>query len=599
MKRIKKKTMNSFKYIIVSAILLISLAGCESVLDKQPLDTISDVIVWEDETLVESYLANLYFETDFIEMRGDRYCVSFAMIPSLGGEGRSYGGHHQPYRASTRAMTSDYLNFQLDYWAYKNIRDCNFFIEQLENESTLDPDFIAQKVAEARFLRAYMYFQMVIRFGGVQLVTTVQSTDDPEDEIFMARSSEKELYDFILSEMNDLALVLPEEYGASDKGKPTSWAALALKSRAALYAASIAYYGEEQLDGLLGFPSSDAAVYAQLSYDASEAIIDNGIHFLYEVESDPAENFHRMMLDESDANQEDIFVQVFDYSQNRGHCFTPRAMPHDFQASWGSMYYLYDWVERFEFRSGAPGDSISREELEYEVSSNEWTMDELFGNRDPRFHASVFYPEAPWNGGVTYFHSGTYVGGELLNAGTAPNGRPYKAHERNTTKTGFMVKKRTRPDVYPSGGFPGLANDDTDFQVFRLGEMYLNKAEAAFYLGLDGEALTLMNRIRERAGMPPKAAFTVEDYQNERLVELSWENHSFWDLRRWRIAEEVLDGVTMTSVKWYYNYDTERYRIDFVNAEGVPRIFQSHYYYMPITVQRMTENNNMVQNPGY
>jgi hypothetical protein len=191
------------------------------------------------------------------------------------------------------------------------------------------------------------------------------------------------------------------------------------------------------------------------------------------------------------------------------------------------------------------------------------------------------------------------VGGELFNAGTAPNGRPYKAHERNTTKTGFMVKKRTRPDVYPSGGFPGLANDDTDFKVFRLGEIYLNQAEAAFYLGLDGEALTLMNRIRERAGMPPKAAFTEADYQNERLVELSWENHSYWDMRRWRIAEGVLDGVTMTSVKWYYNYDTERYQIDFVNAEGVPRIFQSHYYYFPITVERMIENPNMVQNPGY
>ena len=113
--------MNSFKYIIVSAILLISLAGCDSVLDKYPLDTISDVIVWEDETLVESYLANLYFETDFIEMRGDRYCVSFAMIPSLGGEGRSYGGHHQPYRASTRAMTSDYLNFLEISLFFKNI----------------------------------------------------------------------------------------------------------------------------------------------------------------------------------------------------------------------------------------------------------------------------------------------------------------------------------------------------------------------------------------------------------------------------------------------------------------------------------------------
>ena len=67
----------------------------------------------------------------------------------------------------------------------------------------------------------------------------------------------------------------------------------------------------------------------------------------------------------------------------------------------------------------------------------------------------------------------------------------------------------------------------------------------------------------------------------------------------WRIAEETLDGVRMAGVNWYYNYDTKKYQIDFINAEGVPRIFQSHYYYMPMTVERMTENSNMVQNPGY
>jgi len=598
MKPLNKIAMQHIKYISSMLLLLFAFTGCEKILDKEPLDVVSDVIVWDDATLVDSYLANLYFETDFIEMRGDRYCVSFAMIPSMGGEGRSYGGHHQPYRASTRAMTSSYLNSQLDYWAYKNIRDCNYLMEQLL-DSELSEEFINQRINEARFLRAYMYFQMVIRFGGVPLITEVQDIDTPQDEIQVSRDSEKEVYDFIIAETDDLSELLPSEYGASDKGRPTKWAALALQSRAALYAASIAEYGTQQLNGLLGFPASDVNAYAQIAYDAADAVINDGVHFLYEELDDPAENFHSMMLDESDANQEDIFVQVFDYGLNRGHCFTPRAMPHDFQASWGSMYYLYDWVERFEFKSGAPGDSISREELEFEVSGKEWTMDELFGNRDPRFHASVFYPGAPWNGGETYFHSGTYVNGELLESGSAPDGWPYKAHERNTTKSGFMVKKRTRPDVYPSGGFPGLANDDTDFMVFRLGEMYLNKAEAAHYLGDDGEALTLMNRIRERAGMPPKPAFTMEEYQNERLVELSWENHSFWDLRRWRIAEETLDGVRMAGINWYFNYDTKKYQVDIINAEGVPRIFQSHYYYMPITVERMSENNNMVQNPGY
>ena len=174
--------MKNIKYIIVTALLLLSVTGCE-VLDKEPLDVISDAIVWNDATLVDTYLANVYFETDLSEQRQERYGVNMAMVASMGGEGRSYGGHHQPYRAATRAITSSDLNWALDFWPYKNIRDANFLIEKLENESTLDADLIVQRVAETRFLRAHMYFQMVIRFGGIPLITEVQGIDATEAEL--------------------------------------------------------------------------------------------------------------------------------------------------------------------------------------------------------------------------------------------------------------------------------------------------------------------------------------------------------------------------------------------------------------------------------
>ena len=90
MKSINIIIMKNIKYIIVTALLLLSVTGCE-VLDKEPLDVVSDAIVWNDATLVETYLANLYFETDFIELRHQRYAVRLSMIPTLGGESRSYG----------------------------------------------------------------------------------------------------------------------------------------------------------------------------------------------------------------------------------------------------------------------------------------------------------------------------------------------------------------------------------------------------------------------------------------------------------------------------------------------------------------------------
>ena len=596
--------MKNIKHLFATTMLVFLLAGCtETILDKQPLDIITDQAVWQDQNLVDAFLADIYFDTDFFESLGESginaqvaLCTSCSLVASLGAEGRSYGGHHGPYQASTRAFTGNGVPHAiLDYWRYDNIRDANLLIENLQSVSNLPADFKTQRVAEARFLRSFMYMQMVKRFGGVPLVNEVQDLDASLDVLRVSRNSEKEVYDYIISEMNDLAQILPESYSASEKGRPTRWAARALQSRAAIYAASIAKYGEMQMGGLLGFNSGDVNSYAQIAADASQAIINSGFHALYEEIEDKALNFQTMVLDESDANREVIMSEVYDFGLNRGHGYSSRAMPHEFNASFGVYYYLYDFVERFEYTDGRPGDAISRDQVE----SQEWTMEELFGDKDPRFHASVFYPESQFKGGTVYLHDGTFRNGELITAGTAEDGWQYKAQERNTTKTGFMVRKRTNPDVNPSGGFPGLKNDPTDYIIFRLGETYLNLAEGLFYLGRDAEALDALNTVRARAGMPAKTEINIETIQTERLVELSWENHSYWDLRRWRIAEEILDGVRMAGVNWFYNYDTKKYIVDFINAEGVPRIFKSHYYYMPLGVSRIVENPNMVEHPGY
>lgn len=581
--------MKHVKYLTV--ITFLGFQSCESFLDKEPLDIISDAVVWEDPALVNAYLADLYFRTDFIELRGNTTeQTSFAMIASMGGEGRSHGAHHQSYVASTNVITSSGIPDELDYWKYQNIRDCNYFIEKIR-ESVLDPEVIDQRIAEVRFLRAYMYFQMVIRFGGVPIITEPQDMNAPKEEIYVPRNSEKEVYDFILAETAELVEDLPSQYGSQDKGRPTKWAAYALRSRAALYAASIAKYGEVQLDGLLGFPASDVDPYAQISYDASKAIMGNGIHSLYQQHADPVVNFQNLFLDESDDNKEVIMAEVYDYSKNRAHAFTLRAMPHDFNGTWGSMWYLYDFVEHFEFADGRPGTSISRPEL----TSQEWSSEELFGSRDPRFRASVFYPESPWQGGKTLFHSGTLRNGQTLTSGTSEDGWPYKAIERNTVRTGFMVRKRCNENMKTEP----VINDETDYIIFRLGEIYLNLAEAAFYLGFDDEALTVLNDLRARADMPEKEFISEETIQNERLVELSWENQSYWDMRRWRIAKQLLDGVRMKGLQYIYNYDTKKYQIKLINAEGVARTFLDRNYYLPLGVNRVTENPNFVENPGY
>jgi len=588
--------MKNFKYIFI--VILLGLFGCSDFLNKDALDVIPETLVWDDENLVNAYLADVYRRTDFIELRSDTAeHTSYALIASMGGEGRSFGNHHQSYVISTGVLTSAGIPGgsaekpnQLDYWNYPAIRDINYFLEKMQT-STLQQSLIEQKCNEVRFLRAYMYFQMVIRFGGVPIITKAQPMDAPAEDIFVARDSEKAVYDFIINEMEELSKNLPATYSDNDKGKPTKWAALALQSRAALYAASIAKYGKVQEGGLLGFPAGEVERYAKISYDASKAILGNGINSLYEKHADPVVNFQNLFLDESADNKEVIMAEIFDYGKNRAHAFTLRAMSHDFNGTWASMYYLYDFIERFEFADGKPGNSITRAQL----TSKEWSSDELFGSRDARFKASVFYPESPWQGGKTYFHSSTIRGGKTYTSGVAEDGWPYQSAPRNNQRTGFMVKKRCNENMKTEP----VINDGTDYIIFRLGEIYLNLAEAAYYRGLNGEALEALNRVRQRAHMPPKTTINEEILQNERLVELSWENQSYWDLRRWRIAKSVLDGVRMKGLNYVYNYDTKKYKITLTNAETVTRTFQDRNYYLPLGVKKVSENPMMVENPEY
>ncbi|MBK8516128.1 MAG: RagB/SusD family nutrient uptake outer membrane protein [Saprospiraceae bacterium] len=584
--------MKNKVYLIL--LLGITTISCNFI-DKEPLGLITDPVVWQDPALIDAYLADLYSRVDFIGIGGNNgEQTSHAMIASMGGEGRSFGTHHQSYGASTGVLSSSGIFSELNYWQYVNIRDMNYFLQQIES-SPLNASLIVQRSSEVRFLRAYTYFQMLIRWGGVPLITKPQAIDAPAEEIFVSRNSEKEVYDFVINEMTDLSNILPPQ---NEKGRPSKYAALALKSRAALYAASIAKYGTLQtvsnptgVDLVLGFPSSDVATYAQISYDASTDIIQNSTHRLYEVLGDPAENFQNLFLDESAANKEVIMAEVYDFSKNRAHAFTMRSTPHDFSNTFATMTFSYNWLERFEFADGKPGTSVTRAQL----ISKDWAVNEIFSNRDPRFVASVFYPESEWAGGKTYFHKRTIRGGVTYSAGTDENGFPYAAISRNHLRDGFMVRKRTNEKIYPAN----LNNDDTDYIIFRLGEIYLNLAEAAFYLGKNGEALTALNKVRQRAKMPDKTSINEDIFQNERLVELTWENHSYWDIRRWRIAKKLLNGVRLQGCNFTYIYDTKKYRIQLVNSEGIARTFQDHNYYLPMAVGKTSENPNMVENPGY
>jgi len=579
---------------LISFTLLIIFSGCAEDglfdLDKEPQDIISGNAVFKDEILAEAYLAQIYEQTRFFD-GGQRLDTpaDWYLVEGMAAELRTFA-YWQRAASFPITVIDENGAGQMDYWPYENIRSANDFIMNIQ-DTEFDQDFVQQRMSEARFLRAWMYFQMVIRYGGVPIITVPQDVESPKEEINVARNSEKEVYDFIASEMDDIAAILPED---TDKGRPNKYTAIALKSRAMLFAASVGQFdGTTQLGGLLGMPAGDAAAYWQSCYNASQAIVTAGKYSLYnKYPGDPAHNYHQLFVDEA-GNPEVIFVEQFDIGMGRGVSYGIGATPFEFRASWGSNFCPFlNIVDEFEYIDGSPG-ALDRDLID---SDHLFDIDSLFGMRDPRFVGSFFTPETEWQDGMARFHLKTVVGSDTITSGTVgDDGWPAAAPKRNWQNTGFLVKKRL--DETELG--PIRAGSDEDYIIMRYGEILLNLAEAAFYLGLTTEAMDNVNLIRERAGMPLLTSITEEDIRHERQVELVFEEKRYWDFRRWRIAVEKLDGLRTKGLQYIYHFNEDKYDLVLKNGDPSARVVQERHYYLPLGVSRIADNPNLVENPDY
>lgn len=498
----------------------------------------------------------------------------------------------------------------LEWWeqSYSIIRKLNEFIQRVPS-SPIDARLRDQKMAEARFLRAYNYFSMVKRYGAVPLIKVPQNIDDPKEELYAPRTSEQKIYDFIISEMQDVVSkgYLPDVANAVS-GRPTRYAALALISRAALYAGSIAQFGKVQLDGLLGIPEEEAGYYYRISYDASKEI---GKHFsLYRADEDKVTNFKNIFLVKN--NSESIFVKHHEESANTqnyagqtcwGWDFAQCPKPHAWSAGNKDAPYL-GMAEEFEYADGRPGKFDNRGELE----SKEWTIDELWGGRDPRFYATLYTQGTLYREQEVDFHNGLLVDGKVLIDEGSYKDVPILGTQTvdNNYGTGFGIMKyldKTSNTLLNQG------NSDSDYIIFRYGEILLNLAEAAFELGIEKEALDAVNELRDRAGVAELKSIDRDKIRHERKVELAFEGHRYWDVRRWRIAENVLSRPN-SGLRYILVYDARhsdagyvpKYKVEILdNVDGssfAPKFHERNYYF-PITLGRTGNNPNLKENPGY
>jgi len=592
------------KLVIIISVLF--FMGCEKVLDKKPLDIISDVSVWTDKVMIDDYLTMCYSDMYFL----------FDM-PLESEWGYPYGWIECTYESTIADEAMVNWNFGsepgslitvkggvLEWWGYDIVRRLNILMEKLEPLTNFDAEYKKQRLAEARFLRAFAYFNMVKRYGGVPLITKSQELTDAKEVLFPKRNKEAEIYNFILSELDAIAPDLLKTLTAKDLGRATYYAALALKSRAAMFAGSIASWGTVALDGVVGIPKSEAPRYWQASYDASSTIITSKIFSLYNKVPDKAANFRNIFLDKG--NSETIFSERFDGLSGKGHSWDMWQLPWGYHV-WGggqkSSLYL-EMVESFDNIDGTPG-IIDRNKI---ASGYGWTVNELWGKKDPRFKASVYTHGTSWLNGEIVLD---YSDATLTPAGETKVGS-YKgvlthANSANA-KTPFGILKYL--DEAKRAKIVERLHSDTDYLVFRLGEIYLNYAEAAIELNKNGDALTAVNELRKRAGVAEYTAITRDLVRKERKVELAFEGNRYWDVRRWRTAVTDLtknyrsirfirDGSSFE--EGAYDVMKAKYKIEIVNdIAGIPGpYFVDQYYYLPINLRRTTANPSMVENPGY
>lgn len=585
-----------FNHIFFLALLFAAPSCTKDYLERKPLDILSDEQVWNDPALIEAYIVNLY---DRSKMSGlfsefdwsQTYYDAPMRLAIITDEGK--GGWD--WLGEVGVFNKGLLNRDgglLDYWDYKFIRSCNEFLQLIQTGKVTEEEKVVTS-AEVRFLRAYAYYEMVIRYGGVPLITEPQNADD-FDALFVPRNTEKEIFDFILAECDQVSAILPEEYDATKKGRATKFAALALKSRAMLFAASEAKYGTEELNGLVGMPAGEANEYWQQSLNASKAIIDAGKFSLFNrYPDDKAKNYQRLFLEED--NEETILAKKF-VSTIKGHNFDYYTELQSFAAGWANgIAVTVEMVDSYEMTDG------SNPVIDWANMTG--FQSEILKNKDPRFHASVFYNGSPWktDSAVLYWGIDVDTDGdgvkERLSSTTGEyNGMPHIGKDANggeTTKTGFSIKKFRDDSKRHQENESGQ-----DWIVYRYGEVLLNYAEAAFELGMIGEALDALNQIRTRAGLPAAGSVTIEQIRQERKVELAFETLRWWDLKRWRQSEAALN-MTFKSVRGYFDWAQQNYHFEVGTADGYQRVFKPNHYYQPISETVTSNNPSLLENPGY
>lgn len=625
------------KLILYITISLLILSSCSKLLDIEPRNKIQAGVVLSDPNGVRSFLADLYYQAPIEDL---------VYFPRAGFNARGNTGSLSLSQYGMEAIHSEWPNWNEwagDWWTkgYKLNRSINILIDAVPTLDISDEEK-NNLLGEAHFLKAYTYFELAKRYGGVPILDKNQSYTTDFESLKVPRNTEKETWDYVLSECDKAVANLPEGYASQDetKRRATKWAAYALKSRAALFAASLCKYwekaplsGEAVTKKLVGMSASDANTYYNACIEASEAIINSGKFSLYKPDpANPAEaakNFQALFTDPNVAPMEVIFLKGYGkIGEPLGHDYDGWNNPNQIGGSFpyrGRTNPILEFVDQYE-DYGNPGHAAPIiTTIDGKVSDNDGFNpttnylefdhpEDIFADKDARFFSTIIYPDAIWKstkiiiqGGVIR-HDGTlmdsrgsyeYKGTTYYTYGKEQTNQ-YSGFDgsANDTRTGFLLRKF----LNESWEINAWLQSTTDFADMRYAEVLLNYAEAVVESGnatKNTEAAALLNSIRFRAAHTTTIPLTLDNVLRERKVELSFENKEYWDLIRRRTFHTIFKNKIKTALVPMLDLRGDSPKYIFVRkkvAGANPNTAQLRDYYRSIPG---TAGNGLIQNPEY
>jgi hypothetical protein len=559
------KNISSYIFLL----LLIVSAGCKKDFLQDGSTTegpITEAQIWANDVYARGVLNNAYTHLpDEYDMDGNGAMLASGSDEAVNSNlNSSVNILNNGTWGPVRTFDNVYTNM------YQGLRKVNLFLDnvataailpaaELANGTTADTSLQAQVIrlrGQALFLRAQFHFELVKRYGAVTLATKVFSR---EEELNLPRNTYQECVDQIVRDCDSAAAMLPEwteTWSTSNRGRATKTAALAVKARTLLYAASP-----------LNNPGGDVAKW-QAAADAAKAIITINKHVLVS----PYNNV--FLFGTAPYNKEVIFATK---ANNRNDIESYNA-PISYTGALGRTNPTQEMIDAFEMTNGRP----------ITAAGSTYNPDSPYARRDPRMALVINYNTRKFKTDTVR----TYIGGkDGLNLSL------------NATKTGYYMRKFMNENV--SWNVQTVTNSRRPWVMYRLAETYLNYAEALNEAqGPVADVYNYMKLVRVRAGFNATAATLPAGIskdsmririQNERRVELCFEGHRFYDIRRWKQGDIYLNKPVMGMrirllAPGVYSY--ERFLVE-------NRVFTDKNYLFPFSQSDINRQPALVQNPGY